>query len=1018
MNAKMYPVPFTRLLVWIKNEYQYQNSIFGIPAENFYLAPASPTFYIGPQVCSRPLGPAAGPHTQMTQNIIAAYLTGARFFELKTVQQIDNLEIAKPCISAAREGYNTEWSTEFSVPEAFDEYLKAWLLIPYVRKIVTKELAEDNDKFIFNMSVGYDLAGIRSPKIDHFIESMKSAGEIPQFKEYQAQLSEIENHMPPVSPNLSGCITLSTMHGCSPNEIESIANYLLTEKRLHTYIKLNPTLLGYDFVRSALDRTGYKHIHLKPASFERDLQFDQAVPILKRLQSIASKNNLSFGIKLSNTLSVINDQGRLPGDEMYLSGSALYPLTINLAFRLAWTFNGNLPISYSGGVDFFNIGNITATGIAPITVATNLLKPGGYLRLKQLAEEVDKHSDSWRGGKIDLELLARLAEQALPSALQNIYFESRPIPKIARALPLFDCFTAPCQEHCPIHQDVADYLRCIHDSDYDAALNSILIQNPLPNITGHICDHQCMLACTRNFYDEPVAIRDMKRIAAECGRMPSRLISPKISALKKVAIIGAGPAGLSTAYFLALAGLKVTIFDKNLQAGGTVRFVIPGFRLPAEAIERDIQFIASQGVQFDFNQSSDITIANLRQKGFDYIVLAIGAGISPLLPIQSENPNVIEAVEFLKKFNSKAKLNPGQSVAVIGGGNSAMDAAWAATKIDGVRKVFILYRRTVAQMPADREELENALKDGVILRELTIPVAFSKDGILKCQRMRLGRPDASGRPKPEPTDEFENLKIDTLITAIGEQVDQNYLRKIGFSPDSHRLLRIDPETCETDLPNVFIGGDARRGPATVVEAIADGRKIASAILKRENLPVTNANKLDNNPDRVRDKLITQKKGRLCATSSVFDTPARVQAEAERCLECDLLCARCSEVCPNRANIAITVQNAGHLFKNSRQIIHLDSLCNECGNCATFCLYENAQPYREKFTLFRNESDFANSTQDGFVHTNDIFLVRTDGQVWQLDLQKPSIPVINFLKNRQTEFLIKAIQKDYLYLFEV
>jgi len=1013
MSAKMYPLSFSHLLEWINLEFRNQQSIFGIPSINFHREPGSHKFSIGDHACLRPLGPAAGPHTQMAQNIIAAYLTGARFFELKTVQIMDNLEIAKPCIAAQCEGYNTEWSTELSVPQAFDEYLKAWLLIPFVRQLISQRFDAKNDPLIFNMSVGYNLAGIQSPKIDRFIENLKVADSTPAFTEYRALLFQkmgSESDSINISPNLCNSITLSTMHGCPPDEIEAIAGYLLTEKHLHTYVKLNPTLLGYDFVRQALDLNGFAHIQLKPASFEHDLQFEPARLMLTRLQALAQKQNLTFGIKLSNTLPVINNQGQLPGDEMYLSGQALYPLTINLAYRLAQTFNGELPISYSGGAEALNIGEILATGIAPITVATTLLKPGGYLRLKQLAEKIDKQTEVPANGKVDIKRLERLARQALPTSAKPVFIENKSVPKTERNLPLFDCFLAPCQERCPIHQDVAAYLRQIRDGDLDAALAQILAENPLPNITGQICDHQCMAACTRNYYDDPVAIREMKKVAAECGQVKTAVQIAPGTSNRKVAIIGAGPAGLATAYFLAKAGLPVTVFDKNSQAGGTVRFVIPEFRLPLVAIERDVQSIARLGVNFVFNQKSDFTLESLRRNGFDYIVLAIGAGISPVLQLNSTNDNIIGAVEFLKNYNHHKNLELGKTVAVVGGGNSAMDAARAACRIPGVEEVLILYRRTIAQMPADREELKNALSDGVVFRELINPVGFSANGILKCQRMQLGEPDASGRPKPVPVNEFEELPVDTLITAIGEQVDQNYLRHIGLNPDRHGKLKFDPATNETGLRNVFIGGDASRGPATVVEAIADGRKIASAILRRENVRPANLPQTTTS-DEETAAVIYPKKGQICPSNIQFNTPEEIKAEAGRCLECDRLCARCVDVCPNRANIAITVtadETSG--LKDTCQIVHLDAPCNECGNCATFCLYENGRPFRDKFTIFQDEAAFMSSQNSGVVRTGESYKVRFGGQVWSFGSQPPIIP-----ESRKIIGLLKTLLTDYHYL---
>ncbi|WP_407312137.1 hypothetical protein [Desulfosporosinus sp. SB140] len=218
------------------------------------------------------MGPAAGPNTQLAQNIIASYMSGSRFFELKTVQILDQLEIEKPCIWAEDECYNTEWSTELSVQGAFSEYMKAWFIL----HILQKELFEqDGRRFMFNMSVGYDLKGIQSPKIDWFIEGLKDASNIEIFKDYKRiLLEEVDrfqyvdrNFIESISPNVCNSITLSTLHGCPPEEIEAIAKYLLSEKNLHTFVKMNPTLLGYDNVRNAFDKMGYTYIELKEAHF-------------------------------------------------------------------------------------------------------------------------------------------------------------------------------------------------------------------------------------------------------------------------------------------------------------------------------------------------------------------------------------------------------------------------------------------------------------------------------------------------------------------------------------------------------------------------------------------------------------------------------------------------------------------------------------------------------------------------------------------------------------------------------
>jgi putative selenate reductase len=285
MSDKMYPMPFELLLAWVAAEKKKYGTIFGVMPAPPGAADAAVT-YAGREL-SLAFGPAAGPHTQMAQNIVCAYVAGARYFELKTVQIIDgeNLHVGKPCIYARQEGYNVEWSTELTVEEAFEEYAKAWFLL----HLLDRELYDGaGGGFIFNMSVGYDLAGIRSPKIDGFLTSMKDAsgtdiwqqmesiarGRLDLFDKVSA--GDVER----TPPLISDAVTLSTLHGCPAADIEKIAAHLMGVKGLHTAVKCNPTLLGYDFVRAALDRTGYDYLQLDERAFASDLKFDQAVAML------------------------------------------------------------------------------------------------------------------------------------------------------------------------------------------------------------------------------------------------------------------------------------------------------------------------------------------------------------------------------------------------------------------------------------------------------------------------------------------------------------------------------------------------------------------------------------------------------------------------------------------------------------------------------------------------------------------------------------------------------------------
>ena len=995
MSDVMRPTEFENLINWIIEEYKKKKTIFGISEEKFYRKPDDSAFDIFGEKCETALGPAAGPHTQSTQNIVAAFLTGGRFFELKTVQILDELDIEKPCIEAADEGYNTEWSTELKVSQAYKEYVKAWFLLHLLNAML--QLSDDR-KFVFNMSVGYDLEGIKSAKIDKFIEDLKDASHnkfflyCKQILKNEIKSGKIPNLKNPdfvekISANISNSITLSTMHGCPPEDQEEICKYLMKEKRLHTFVKLNPTLHGYEYVKNIFTDLGFDHITLKEESFTHDMQYDAAVQMLRTLLAFSRKQNVQFGVKLSNTLAVVNDKGKLPTDEMYMSGRALFPLTINLADKLNKEFGGKLPISYAGGASYFNVKEIFRCGIRPITMATDLLKPGGYARLKQMAELLDEEMKEISVA-IDSERLSKLAKNSLSDEKYRRDFKSDVSLKIEKKLEMTDCFIAPCEEACPIHQDVPEYVRLINEKRYREAYELIISKNPLPFITGFICDHKCQLKCVRNDYEEPVLIRDLKRVAAENGYREGFLNSEKLPKIQaKVAIIGAGPAGMSSAYFLALAGFEVTIFEKTAKAGGTVMHIIPDFRLPNWAIEKDIELIKSTGVKFKMNIGANFDLEKLRNDGFKYINLAIGAAKPGKISIAGEQGIIVDALDFLREFNAdKQALKIGKNVAVIGGGNSAMDAARAALRIEGVEKVHIVYRRTKREMPADREELDFALNEGVIFQELLNPISL-KNGILECQKMKLGEQDKSGRRRPLPIpDEYFGLKIDFVITAVGEKVDVEILHKNGIKFEENGKIKSD-KYLETNLENVFISGDAARGPATVVEAIADGRKVAERIISKEKAvsPQTDLQKYKFDYNR-RLREVISKKSVIKTAALQLENETEIREESFRCLECNFVCNKCVEVCPNRANVAVKIPG----FKDENQILHLDALCNECGNCETFCPYDGA-PYKDKFTLFGSEEDFSESKNDGFLllseNENVKFKMRLHNSEFILDFEQ-------------------------------
>jgi putative selenate reductase len=967
MSDIMRPISMDALLDWITTEYKKEKTIFGI--REFYRAKSDKTISLFGEKMELPLGPAAGPHTQLTQNIVASYVTGSRFFELKTCQILDgeDLPVSKPCIAAPDECYNVEWSTELRVPEALEEYVKGW----YILKILSKELGLGSpDGFIFNMSVGYDLEGIKSDKINSYIMAMQDAKDEPVWQECKAAalkyLDRFENidkdYLESISPVVSKSITLSTLHGCPPVEIERIATYLLKEKGLNTFIKCNPTILGYEYARETLDKLGFVYLVFDDHHFNNDLQFEDALPMFARLQELADKESLNFGVKITNTFPVKIREEELPGEEMYMSGRALFPLSISVAKKLSDAFNGKLQISYSGGADFFNIKDIFDAGIWPITVATTLLKPGGYERSIQLAKTLAEEEYP-TSVAVDLKKLDKLVTELGQVDLYKKSIKPNKRLKLGDKSPLVNCFLAPCKEDegCPIKQDIPEYLRYVSEGKYLEALEIIIDKNPLPFITGTLCAHPCMSKCTRQFYESSVDIRGAKLKAATNAFeefLPSVVnnikletkISKEIS-LERTAIVGAGPAGISAGFFLAREGISVTVFEKEETLGGVVKNIIPDFRIPSWHIENDIKLAKAMGVEFKTGSLAP-SLEELRSQGYENIIYAIGAYEPGILRLEAGES--VNSLEFLKTYKENQDNNPyGKNIIVVGGGNTAMDCARAATRLPGVDKVSVVYRRDKRNMPADEEELLEALQDGVEFLELLAPVKLI-NGQLTCEKMVLGERDSSGRRSPVATGEFVQVNADTVIGAVGEKVDTKFYQSLGINTNKWGTVESNQETLETNLAKVYVIGDANRGPATIVEAIADAKKVVDHICGEPKHLKKDKSNLEDSSMNLGINVILAKRGKLIGKEDKTK-------DSSRCLECSTICESCVEVCPNRANTVV-------ITRGKRQVIHLERMCNECGNCEMFCPYLGA-PYKDKFTLFINEDDFNDSDNYGFVVTN-------------------------------------------------
>jgi putative selenate reductase len=1003
------------LLKWILSDLEQSNEIFGIPRELFFEPEESDPFRMRRygKILETPLGVAAGPHTQLAQNIIAAWLCGARYIELKTIQVLDELEVTKPCIDMTDEGYNCEWSQELKLDQSFNEYLNAFILIYILRdKLGWGDSKEPG--FIFNMSAGYNLEGVKSPTVQHFFDQMSDcsaelAEKIERIASFYPRVKEL--NIPGV---MSDNITVSTMHGCPPEEVEKIGRYFIEERGFHTTVKLNPTLLGAQRLRNILNqRLGFK-TEVPDEAFGHDLKYDDGVVLIRAMLDAAGDKGITFSLKLTNTLETTNIEQNLPKNEgmIYMSGRALHPISISLAARLQKEFKGVLDISFSAGADCFNIVDTLSCGLQPVTVCSDVLKPGGYGRLSQYLERIadamkNAGTDSLKSlmlarANVDSESAARLVnlKNYAADVVENDHYAKEKFPfeniKTGRKLPRFDCARAPCVTACSTGQDIPRYLEFTAKGDFENAYKVILATNPFPNVQGMVCDHLCQYKCTRMNYDSPLMIREIKRfIAQNQAKCLSQTPAPANG--MKVGIIGAGPTGLSCAYFLALEGFEVDIYETKKFAGGMAADAIPAFRLDDDSLSRDIDAIIALGVKLRTGIRIDKQMFSELRESHDYVYIAIGAQKSYDLGVPGEDAQgVIDQLSFLSAVRQGQKPDLGKKVAVVGGGNSAMDVARTSKRLIGEKgEVSIVYRRTREEMPADSEEVREAIEEGIQLNELTQPECMLvEDGRMTsivCYKMELGKKDASGRPRPIKVDgsEFES-EVDTVIMAIGQRVI------LDFLPGGE--LTVDRDTMKTQLENLFAGGDAIRGASSLINAIGDGRRAAESIMKKAgHKPLTRLAPEDlRRPDlvdlgkrqalRVFGPQMPQLGSQERLNFELYVktlTEADATDEASRCLQCDLVCNVCVSVCPNRANVALRAEPVSYPLQRaekkdratvvetlgkveigqSYQIVNIADFCNECGNCDTFCPTSGA-PYKDKFKMHLTRASFE-SYDEGF-----------------------------------------------------
>jgi NADH-quinone oxidoreductase subunit F len=418
-------------------------------------------------------------------------------------------------------------------------------------------------------------------------------------------------------------------------------------------------------------------------------------------------------------------------------------------------------------------------------------------------------------------------------------YEEHIIEKRCRAGICSSLFLAPCENRCPLNMNVPAYIQLLKEDRITEAYQSILEDNPLPAVCGRVCHHPCEGKCRRGEVDEPVAIREIRRFIADYTykhNKPSD-IQPKVllpATKKKIAIIGAGPAGLTAAYYLVRLGHKVTVFEAYPEAGGMLKYGIPEFRLPKEILAREIQTIKDLGVNFVLNKKIgvDISFDDIKKQGFHAVFVAIGAHVDIPLEVPGEKlKGVFSGMEFLRDINMKKSVEVGKEVIVIGGGNVAIDCGRVAVRCGA--KVTILYRREKKEMPALPEEIREAELEGINFIFLGSPLeVMGKEGKvrgIKVMKMTLGDFDNSGRRRPEPTKESFTLPCDTVITAIGGTSDTKFLTKAGIKVTKNNTVEVDKSSLQTSTPLVYAGGDVVSGPYTVSDAMRHGKTFAKII---------------------------------------------------------------------------------------------------------------------------------------------------------------------------------------------
>ncbi len=957
MNDKVSQISFESIVNWIFSEYKKSETVFGIPKQRFCINSFRNTTEIFDEKVSSVIGSSPGLTSGLAQNIFTNYLAGSRVFELRIVQKITGEQNENTYFSVLDENYNNVISTDFTIKHALEEFIKAHFLISIFSKEF--ELASEKD-FIFNMSVGYNRDSIMSDEINYFIDSMKDCSNTKLYNEIldivHNNIYKFENisetFLRNITKKVSNSITVYLSKDSSSDEIFEMVDYLLTQKKLHTYIKCNPTVLDYSFIRHLLDEAEYFSISLDKQQFENDFEFDDIIGITKKIHEVAKISNLEFGIKVTNFLPIKTSNNKIKNDKMLLTGKPLFLVVFSLIKKINDVFNGELGISYSGGADFDNISDLVYCGIKPVTISTNALSPDVHEKYNQLSTLI---KNSLYQKKIDTDSVNRIYN----NMVRDVYPSNAPKRTDSTILegiklPLFDCFKSPCKDSgCPIGQQIPEYLKYVAMEEYIKALEVILIDNPLPAITGAICKSDCQKKCNRISIDESVEIRKAKKIASNIAQDDYVLeyIQKPLKTNKRVCIIGAGPSGISAGVFLRRNGVLVDIYEKSDKPFGVVSRIIPNFTMSKHVVNRDFRYAKEVGINFIFN--TEIRDINKMRKEYDFVIVATGSW-GHKSNYLFENSNVLSVFDFLEDFKeNNSDFSLGEKVCVIGRKNYAIDCARAVKRVKGVEETTLIFDKVTDSLDAHDENLLKAIEEGVLFKYLLSPKSYEGKN-LTLEKLEVLGIDKYGKQLFKTLNEEEVFEFDNIIVA-NDFISGIILFNSSISLDSENNPIVNRYN-ETNLENVYIIGDCKKGMQSVVDGIADAKVVTKSILSKLNIKSDFINVFnDSNKPMIN---INSK------------TPISNSTGAIRCLECNKLCDICVKVCPNRANI---------ILENNR-VLHIDALCFGCGNCKTFCPYKEA-PFKNKPTIFWDIGEFKKSSNKGFVQVSENeYLVRLyDGE---------------------------------------